>query len=161
MYYGTQNLWSLVASDRELFNTVTCPSLLWFRIPTGTLDSFMWGSCPASLQNVSGSTQVPVCAWNNAWKNIWGLPPPVKLERRHATYSESVWHYTQSNKQTNIVIYVGQSEIGSYMTGSRLNQYVTMTSLTVIIWTISTIRTSLLALYREVFPVRGFSCGCL
>ena len=29
--------------------------------------SFMWGSYPASLGNVSGPTQVPTYAWNNAW----------------------------------------------------------------------------------------------
>jgi hypothetical protein len=35
-------------------------------------------SYPASLQNVGGSTQVPVRTWNNARKGTWGLPPPVK-----------------------------------------------------------------------------------
>jgi hypothetical protein len=34
----------------------------------------MWGSYPASLQNVDGSTHVPVRAWNNARKGIQGLP---------------------------------------------------------------------------------------
>jgi hypothetical protein len=68
------------------------------RIPTGTLDCFMWGSYPASLRNVSVSTQVPVCAWNNVQKSTWGLPPPVRLERRHMTYTVSVWHKTQLNK---------------------------------------------------------------
>ena len=42
------------------------PSPLWVWIPLGILDSFMWGSYPASLQNVSGSTLVPTCTWNNA-----------------------------------------------------------------------------------------------
>ena len=37
---------------------ITCHSLLCVWIPPGTLDSFMWGSYPASLLNVSGSTQV-------------------------------------------------------------------------------------------------------
>jgi hypothetical protein len=78
----------------------TSPSPLWVRIPTGTLDSFMWGSYPASLRNVGGSTQVPVRAWNNARKGTWGLPPPVKLERRDMTYTVSMWRKTQ-NKQTN------------------------------------------------------------
>jgi hypothetical protein len=54
----------------------TSLSLLWVWILTGTLNSFMWGSYSASLQNVGGSTQVPVCAWNNAWKDTWGLLPP-------------------------------------------------------------------------------------
>ena len=40
----------------------------------------------ASLQNVGGSTQVSVHAWNNAWRGVWGLPPPVKMETRHITY---------------------------------------------------------------------------
>jgi hypothetical protein len=55
-------------------------SPLWVRIPTG---------------NVGGSTQVPVRAWNNAWKGIWSHPPPVKLERRQMTYTVSVWRQTQ------------------------------------------------------------------
>jgi hypothetical protein len=38
------------------------------------LDSFMWGSYPASLRNVGGSTQVPVSAWNNARKGTRGFP---------------------------------------------------------------------------------------
>jgi hypothetical protein len=60
----------------------------------------MWGSFPASLRNVGGSTQVPVRAWNNARKGTWGLPPIVKLERRNMTYTVSMWRKTQ-NKQTN------------------------------------------------------------
>jgi hypothetical protein len=67
---------------------------------TDTLDSFMWGSYPASLRNVGGSTQVPVRAWNNARKGTWGPPPPVKLERRDMTCTVSMWRKTQ-NKQTN------------------------------------------------------------
>jgi hypothetical protein len=58
---------------------------------------FMWGSYPAYLRNVGGSTQVPVHAWNNARKGTWGLPPPVKLEHRHMTYTVSVRYKTQSN----------------------------------------------------------------
>ena len=49
-----------------------------FRILPGTLESFIWGSYPASLQNVSGSTQVPFYACNSVWRSSWGLPPPVK-----------------------------------------------------------------------------------
>jgi hypothetical protein len=62
----------------------------------------MWGSYPASLWNVGGSTQVPVPLWNHARKRTWGHPRPVKLGRRHMTYTESVWRKTQSNKQTNM-----------------------------------------------------------
>jgi hypothetical protein len=88
----------------------TCPSPLWARIPTGTLDSFMWGSYPASLRNVGVSTQVPVRAWNNARKGTWGLPPPVKLEHRDMTYTVSMWRKTQ-NKTKKMNIYVVNSII--------------------------------------------------
>jgi hypothetical protein len=70
-------------------------------IPTGTLDSFMWGSYPASLRNVGGSTQVPIRAWNNARWGTRGLPPPVKLERRDMTYTVLMWRKTQ-NKQNQM-----------------------------------------------------------
>jgi hypothetical protein len=58
------------------------------------------GSYLASLRNVGGSTRVPVRAWNNAQKGTWGLPPPVKLERRQMTYTVSVWRKTKSNQNT-------------------------------------------------------------
>jgi hypothetical protein len=70
------------------------------------LDSFMWGSYPASLRNVGGSTRVPVRAWSNAQKRTWGLPPPVKLERRQMTYTVSVWRKTQSNKCFDILYFL-------------------------------------------------------
>jgi hypothetical protein len=70
-------------------------SPLWVRIPTGTLDSFMCGSYPASLRNIGGSTKVPV----RARRGTWGLPSPVKLKRRQMTYSVSVWLKPQFNKQ--------------------------------------------------------------
>jgi hypothetical protein len=76
------------------------PSPLLVRIPTGTFDSFTWGSYPASLLNVGGSTQVPIHAWNNARKGAWGLPSPVKLECRDMTYSVSMWRKIQ-NKQNH------------------------------------------------------------
>jgi hypothetical protein len=60
----------------------------------------MWGSYPSSLRNVGGSTQVLVRAWNNARKGTWGIPPPVKLERRDMTYTVSMWRKTQ-NKQNH------------------------------------------------------------
>jgi hypothetical protein len=52
-----------------------------------------------SLWNVGGSTQVPVCAWNNAWKGILGLPLQVKLESCHMTYTMLVWLKTQQQQQ--------------------------------------------------------------
>jgi hypothetical protein len=72
------------------------PHRVW--IPPGALDSFMWGSYPASLWNVGGSTQVSFRAWN-AWKGTWGLPQPVKLESHQITFTVSVWlKPTQTNK---------------------------------------------------------------
>jgi hypothetical protein len=52
-----------------------------------------------SLQNVGGSTQVPVRAWNNAREGTWGLPPPVKLERRDMTVTVSMWCITQKQNE--------------------------------------------------------------
>jgi hypothetical protein len=52
------------------------------------------------LMECEGSTQVSVRAWNNAQKGTWGLPPPVKLERRDMTYTVSMWHKPKTNKQT-------------------------------------------------------------
>jgi hypothetical protein len=62
---------------------------------TGILNFFMLGSYPAGLLHVGGSTQVPICAWNNVWNNTWGLPPPVKLESRNMTYIMLVWRNTK------------------------------------------------------------------
>ena len=46
---------------------------MWISILLMTLDSFMWGSYPASLWNVGGSTQLPTFVWNNAWGTSEGL----------------------------------------------------------------------------------------
>jgi hypothetical protein len=57
-------------------------------------------SCEEAIQLANmerGSTQVPICAWNNERKSTWDLPPPLKLEH-HLTYTVSVWHKTQTNK---------------------------------------------------------------
>ena len=43
-----------------------------------TMDSFMWGSFSAGLENVGGFTQGPACTWKNGWRGTFGLPPPVK-----------------------------------------------------------------------------------
>ena len=40
----------------------------------------MWGSYPASLWNLGGSTQMFARAWNNAQRDTLGFPPPVKQE---------------------------------------------------------------------------------
>jgi hypothetical protein len=56
-------------------------------------------SLSRNKRNVSGSTQVPVPARNNARKGTVGLSSPVKLERCHLTYNMLVWRKTQ-NKQT-------------------------------------------------------------
>ena len=42
---------------------------------------FMWGSYPASLRNVGGSTQLPDHAWYNVQRGTLCLPPTVKLAR--------------------------------------------------------------------------------
>jgi hypothetical protein len=60
---------------------------------------FIWLILQLSLRNGGGSTHVPVRAWNNARKSTWGLPPPVKLERRDMTYTVPMSRKTQ-NKQT-------------------------------------------------------------
>jgi hypothetical protein len=60
----------------------------------------MWLSYPARfIRNDGGSTQVPVRAWNNARKGTWGLPSPVKLERRDMTYIVSMWRNPPQKKQ--------------------------------------------------------------
>ena len=71
---------------------VTCPSPLWVRIPQGTLNSFMWGSFPASLRNVDCSIQV------SARTGIWGLPPPEMLESRYITFTGLVRWKSQPKK---------------------------------------------------------------
>ena len=62
----------------------------------------MWGSYPASLWNVDGSTQVPACAWNDAPRGNWGLPSPVKLESRYITFTVLVQPKTQPKKSIKI-----------------------------------------------------------
>ena len=52
---------------------------------------FMW---------IDSSTQVPARAWNNVRRGTWGLPPTVKLESRHITFTVSVRPKTQ---QKNII----------------------------------------------------------
>jgi hypothetical protein len=91
------SVWNSINS-LQLINNVSL-----YSINITCMDSFMSGSYPASLRNVGGSTQVPVRAWNNARKGTWGLPPPVKLERRDMTYyTVSMWRKTQ-NKQTKLL----------------------------------------------------------
>ena len=70
------------------------------------LDSFMWGSHPASLRNVGGSTQVPTCAWNNAQRGTWGLPPPVKMESCHITFTVLVWRKSQMKIYTRNTYFI-------------------------------------------------------
>ena len=62
---------------------ITCLSGLCVWIPPVTLESFMLGRYLASLWNISGSTQVPACAWINTRRGSWGLLPPIKLESLH------------------------------------------------------------------------------
>ena len=76
----------------HVWQTSFCPSPLWVWVLPGALDSFMWRSYQASLWNIGGSTQVLACAWTNS---RWVLPPPVKLECRHITFTVLGWHKTQ------------------------------------------------------------------
>ena len=85
----------------EVLIRITCASLLWVQSPTGTLDSFILGSYLVSLWNISESTQVLVCALNKAWNGTWGLPPPVKLESPHITFTMLVRH-----KNPNLAIWL-------------------------------------------------------
>ena len=51
----------------------------------------MWGSYPASLGDVGGSTRVPAGAWNDSRTVTWGLRPPVKtLGNRHINVMYSI-----------------------------------------------------------------------
>jgi hypothetical protein len=51
---------------------------------------YMGENYPACLRNIGGSTQVPVCAWNNVQRGTLGLSPPVHLEICPLTYIVSV-----------------------------------------------------------------------
>jgi hypothetical protein len=68
-------------------------------------DFFHVRKLSSQLTQRGGSTQVPVRAWNNARRGTWGLPPPVKLERRDMTYTVSMWRNTpkQTDKQINVI----------------------------------------------------------
>ena len=103
----------LVASVAEWLETLDynhLPLNVVGRIPLGTLYLFMWGSYPASLQNVDGSTQVPTRAWNNIRRDTLGLPPPGKLlENRHITFTILVRRKPQpKNNKTVIYIFIYQ-----------------------------------------------------
>jgi hypothetical protein len=76
------------------------PHLLWVGNLSGTSDSLMLGSFPASLRNVNGSTRV-ICAWNNAWRGTWGLSPPVKFEIHLMAYIVIVGCKAQPRKLFN------------------------------------------------------------
>ena len=58
----------------------------------------MWGSDLVSLRIVGGSSWVPTHAWNNAERGNWGLPPAVKLESCHITFTVLVGCETQPKK---------------------------------------------------------------
>ena len=55
-----------------------------------TLDSFMWGSYSANLQNWLTSV-VADCVWNKAWRGTLGLPPLGKLESCCITLTVLAW----------------------------------------------------------------------
>jgi hypothetical protein len=66
--------------------------------PYRDLDFFMWGSYPASYGTLVVLLRCPFMP-EIMHGCTWGLPPPVKLERRNMTYTVSMWRKTQS-KQT-------------------------------------------------------------
>ena len=68
-----------------------------FECLLGTVDTFMWGRYLASLRNVRGSTELPVCAWNVAGRGTLSLSPPVKLESHHITFTLLVWQNPSQN----------------------------------------------------------------
>jgi hypothetical protein len=51
-------------------------------------------SCEEAIQQAYGTSGARSCLKKNAWKGTWGLPPPVKLERRDITYTVSMWPET-------------------------------------------------------------------
>jgi hypothetical protein len=86
-------------SVAECLRSLTCTSLLWVRIPTGTLDSFIWESYPLSysLRNVGCATQVLVRAWINALKGAWGLSHSVSW--KVAMWSILFWCEVKLNQK--------------------------------------------------------------
>jgi hypothetical protein len=80
-----------------------CPILSFICHLNPDRDSFMWGSYPASLWNIGGSTPVPVNVWNNARRGTWGLPPPVSWNI--AKWPILCWCDVKSNqrKQTFVI----------------------------------------------------------
>ena len=105
---------------RSVYLEITCSWLLWVQILPGTLDFFMWGSYPANLWNVCGSSHV----WNTVWRGIWGFPPPVKLESRHITCTVLVWNKTQPNKKSIYIIMLNLFQ----------NTWVNMAKITHVCW---------------------------
>jgi hypothetical protein len=97
----------------RLWSSDHLPSPLLVRIPTETLDSFIWGSYPDTLWNVGGSTQVPVCAWNIARKDTGGLPPTVKLESR-LMISILYWCVIKPNHE-KVFVFLERYDIGTYI----------------------------------------------
>ena len=64
-FIHTWQEWLKVGVLGQVVRVVYLESPLYVWIPSGTLDSLIWGSYPASLRNIDGSTQMPTRAWNN------------------------------------------------------------------------------------------------
>jgi hypothetical protein len=75
---------------------------LWVRILTEILVSFMWGSYPASLGDIGGSTQMPICAWQ-----LLHGRTPVEVFLFQLSWNVAIWpilrlcdvKLNQTNKQ--------------------------------------------------------------
>jgi hypothetical protein len=104
--------------------------------PYRDLDSFMWGTYPASLRKVGGPTELPIRAWNNAQRGTCGVPSWVKLERRGMTYTVSMWRETQSNIYRNhVVLFYGHLQRNWLFLLYYPEKHITVGGLTAEIWT--------------------------
>ena len=100
----------------ESLHRITCPSPLWVQIPPGILDSFMWGSYPASLWNVSSSTQTckmqgtpDIFLYNKSHHItftvlVWHKPQPKEKERNSTDHFQTLWKKVKTCTCKNILV---------------------------------------------------------
>ena len=84
------------------------------------LASFIWGSYPASLQNICGSNHVPACAWKNAGRGTWGLPPSECWKSQNMTLTLMVWLKTQQEQIKSLVTYLSYPQLFSLLVASLI-----------------------------------------
>jgi hypothetical protein len=63
-----------------------------------TFISITWGSYPADLWNVGGSTQIPACAWNNSQRATYSS---TSKAQEYGLWL-SCWCYVNPNKTTDV-----------------------------------------------------------